>query len=59
MGSRVGAVGTASGSACGSVGSEVARAVDMERTIEEAHKGHEGHYSLGPALRNHHIKKTA
>ena len=43
---RVGAVGTASGSACGSVGSEVAGAVDMERTIEEAHKG-QGHYAVG------------
>ena len=46
MGSRVGAVGTASGSACGSVGSGVAGAVDMERTIEEAHKGR-GHYAVG------------
>ena len=46
MGSRVGAVGTASGSACGSVGSEVAGAADMERTIEEAHKG-QGHYAVG------------
>ena len=45
-GSRVGAVGTASASVNGSVGSDVVVAADMERTIEEAHCGR-GHYVVG------------
>jgi hypothetical protein len=59
-GSRVGAVGTGSGSVNGSIGSGVLAAVDMERTIEEAHCGR-GHYVVGsrwhePVLRAMMVK---
>ena len=45
-GSRIGAVGTASGSVHGSVDSGMMEAAVMEQTIDAAHKG-QGYYAVG------------